>query len=105
MTTKHDAIARFIQVIKPLGEIYNIPFTTLHIFYDQSGKMIAFNRNGSIFLNLRYYEAWRKFPSIYPGFLWLIHQLSVDDADVVLGNLSSAYISWYVGFSTAPYSV
>jgi len=76
MTTKHDAIARFIHVIKPLVKIYNIPFTALHIFYDQSGEMIAFNRNASIFLNLRYYEAWH-------------------DADVVFGNLSSAYISWF----------
>jgi len=38
--------------------------------------MIAFNRNASIFLNLRYYEAWH-------------------DQDVLMGNLSSAYISWF----------
>ena len=60
MMTKHNAIARFIQVIKPLGLIYKLPMTSLHIFYDQGGEMIAFNRNASIFLNLRYYEAWRK---------------------------------------------
>jgi hypothetical protein len=59
ITTKHDVIARFIHVIKPLGDIYKLPSTSLHIFYDQGGDMIAFNRNASIFLNLRYYEAWR----------------------------------------------
>jgi hypothetical protein len=60
MSTKHDVIARFIHVIKPLGEIYRLPPTSLHIFYDQGGEMIAFNRNASIFLNLRYFEAWRE---------------------------------------------
>jgi hypothetical protein len=60
MSTKHDVIARFIHVLKPLAEIYKIPLASLHVFYDQGGEMIAFNRNGSIFLNLRYYEAWRR---------------------------------------------
>lgn len=60
MSTKHDVIARFIHIIKPLGEIYKLPVMSLHIFYDQRGDLIAFNRNASIFLNLRYYEAWRE---------------------------------------------
>lgn len=30
----------------------------LHIFYDSTGPLIAFNRAGSIFVNLRYYRAW-----------------------------------------------
>jgi hypothetical protein len=64
MTTKHDILARFIHIIKPLGEVYKLPLTSLHIFYDVGGEMIAFNRNASIFLNLRYYEAWRKLPVI-----------------------------------------
>jgi len=72
----HDVLARFIHVVKPLGEVYKLPPTSLHIFYDTGGEMIAFNRNASIFLNLRYYEAWH-------------------DADVQKGNLSSAYISWF----------
>jgi len=76
MTTMHDVLARFIHVVKPLGEVYKLPPTSLHIFYDTGGEMIAFNRNASIFLNLRYYEAWH-------------------DADVQKGNLSSAYISWF----------
>jgi len=76
MTTKHDILARFIHIIKPLGEVYKLPLTSLHIFYDVGGEMIAFNRNASIFLNLRYYEAWH-------------------DMDVQEGNLSSAYISWF----------
>lgn len=61
MTAKHDVLARFIHVIQPLGRVYGLPPTSLHIFYDRAGEMIAFNRNASIFLNLRYYEAWREF--------------------------------------------
>ena len=60
MTEKHDALARFIHIIQPLGQVYKLPPTSLHIFYDLGSEMIAFNRNASLFLNLRYYEAWRK---------------------------------------------
>jgi hypothetical protein len=43
-----------------LAEIYNLSLTNLHIFFDTKGGLIAFNKSGSIFLNLRYYEAWRE---------------------------------------------
>ncbi len=60
MENKSHSIARFIHVITPLAGIYELPITNLHIFYDLQGGIIAFNRNGSIFLNLRYFEEWRK---------------------------------------------
>lgn len=60
MTRMRDPLARFIHVVMPLAQIYNLPMTSLHIFYDMAGGLIAFNRNGSIFLNLRYFEAWRE---------------------------------------------
>ena len=56
---KHDVIARFLHVLNPLVEIYKIPQSSLHVFADNEGQLIAFNRNGSLFMNLRYYEAWR----------------------------------------------
>jgi hypothetical protein len=61
LSTKQSSLLRFVQVIQPLAEVYKIPPTSLHVFYDLAGDMIAFNRAGSIFLNLRYFEAWRKF--------------------------------------------
>ncbi|THU91523.1 hypothetical protein K435DRAFT_759191 [Dendrothele bispora CBS 962.96] len=76
MATKRNSMARFIYIMKDLGEIYKLPLTSMHIFYDLGGGLIAFNRNGSIFLNLRYFEAWH-------------------DADVAAGNTSAAYISWF----------
>ena len=60
-----DSLARFIYVVTPLAEIYSLPMTSLHIFYDMAGGLIAFNRNGSIFLNLRYFEAWRECPRLF----------------------------------------
>lgn len=59
MTSKHDQLARFMHIIRMLGRVYKLPDTSLHVFYDISGPLIAFNRNGSLFMNLRYYEAWR----------------------------------------------
>ncbi|KAA1478156.1 hypothetical protein DENSPDRAFT_659742 [Dentipellis sp. KUC8613] len=73
---KKDSIARFIHVLQPLAQIYRLPSSSLHIFYDAEGQLIAFNRNGSLFVNLRYYEAWH-------------------DHDVQKGDMSQAFISWY----------
>jgi hypothetical protein len=58
---KHDVLARFLHVLNPLVAIYKIPQSSLHVFADNEGQLIAFNRNGSLFVNLRYYEAWRTF--------------------------------------------
>jgi hypothetical protein len=56
---KRDALARFIHVLNPLVAVYKIPPSSLHIFADPEGQLVAFNRGGSLFMNLRYYEAWR----------------------------------------------
>lgn len=76
MTRKLEIIARFIHVVAPLSKVYGLPTTALHIFCDSAGGLIAFNRNGSIFLNLRFFEAWH-------------------DEDVKRGDLSQAQISWF----------
>ncbi|KAL5514880.1 hypothetical protein ACEPAG_2196 [Sanghuangporus baumii] len=73
---RHDSIARFIHVVRPLRTLYKLPPTSINIFYDLHGDSIAFNRNASIFLNLRFYEAWH-------------------DHDVQNGDLSKAFISWF----------
>jgi len=59
LKVKKDAIARFIYVVVPIRDLYQLPQTSVNIFWDPAGSTIAFNRNASIFLNLRYYEAWR----------------------------------------------
>ena len=59
MKEKHDVLARFLEILKPLAAVYTIPQTSLHIFSDMEGQFISFNRGGNLFLNLRYFEAWR----------------------------------------------
>jgi hypothetical protein len=56
---KRDVLARFLHVLLPLVSIYKIPQTSLHVFADKEGQLVAFNRGGSLFVNLRYFEAWR----------------------------------------------
>lgn len=96
MESKHQAIARFIHIMTPLAGIYELPIINLHIFFDLQGGIIAFNRNGSIFLNLRYFEEWRKCisskarPTDHSDY-----QFS-DDADVKARRLTDAFISWSV---------
>ena len=58
---KRDVLARFIHVAQPLVGVYGLPAGSVHIFWDTAGGTIAFNRNGSVFLNGRYFEAWRKY--------------------------------------------
>ncbi|ESK92923.1 hypothetical protein Moror_8996 [Moniliophthora roreri MCA 2997] len=76
MTEKHDSIARLVHIMTLLSDVYSVPLTSLHVFYDIGGGLIAFNRSGSIFLNLRYYEAWH-------------------DEKVSKGQMKNAVISWY----------
>jgi len=73
---KHDSLARFIHIVTPIAGVYSLPMTALHIFYDLAGGLIAFNRNGSLFLNYRFFEAWH-------------------DQHVKNGDINQAYISWY----------
>ncbi|KAK4204226.1 hypothetical protein QBC40DRAFT_273020 [Triangularia verruculosa] len=51
-----DAIKQFEILLRDCGEIYRLPAKALHIFYDETGGTIAFNANGSIFCNLRFFN-------------------------------------------------
>ena len=54
------ALRRFVtQVIKPVGETFSMNPRSLHIFYDLESPLIAFNKNGSIYCNLRFYMCVR----------------------------------------------
>lgn len=60
MEQKREPLARFVDIVITLSEIYSISTGKLHIFYDVSGGCIAFNCQGTIYLNLRYFEVWRE---------------------------------------------
>ncbi|KAK0212970.1 hypothetical protein DFS33DRAFT_1285718 [Desarmillaria ectypa] len=76
LSTRHDSVARFIHVMNILAAVYKLPMENLHIFSEDEGTTVAFNRNGSIFLNLRYYIAWH-------------------DEQVRKGDMNPAIVSWY----------
>lgn len=91
---KHDVLARFLHILNPLVDVYRIPRTSLHVFADSEGQLVAFNRSGSLFMNLRYFEAWRTFEFLslppHSSLVWL------DDRDVQRGDYTKAMISWFV---------
>ncbi|KAI9246456.1 hypothetical protein BDA99DRAFT_592382 [Phascolomyces articulosus] len=53
----NGAMGRFTDIIKGLATVFELKESTLHLFYDTQGSTIAFNMNGSLFMNLRYYLA------------------------------------------------
>lgn len=58
--TKSAVIERLANILTLLrDQVFKIG-DSVSIFYDLDGPLIAFNRNGSIFVNLRVYEQWRK---------------------------------------------
>lgn len=52
----HSNINEFATLIRHVGEVYSVNPKSLHVFYDDSGTTIAFNSEGSIFCNLRYFN-------------------------------------------------
>ncbi|KAI1173675.1 hypothetical protein F4777DRAFT_556757 [Nemania sp. FL0916] len=55
LSSYHAAINSFATLLKDVGDVYQIPRNVVHIFYDEVGNTIAFNRDGSIFCNLRFF--------------------------------------------------
>ena len=50
-----SALNSFAGLIYDVADIYNLPRKALHIFSDDAGGTIAFNSNGSIFCNFRFF--------------------------------------------------
>ncbi|KAL3427013.1 hypothetical protein PVAG01_00522 [Phlyctema vagabunda] len=46
----------FASLLHEVGDVYGLLRKSLHIFYDQEGGTIAFNTNGSIFCNFRFFS-------------------------------------------------
>ncbi|KAI2781514.1 hypothetical protein F4815DRAFT_466495 [Daldinia loculata] len=55
LTKNHVSINSFASILTDVGDAYSIHRSSLHIFYDEEGGTIAFNRDGSIFCNLRFF--------------------------------------------------
>ncbi|KDQ08134.1 hypothetical protein BOTBODRAFT_585259 [Botryobasidium botryosum FD-172 SS1] len=81
MAEKRDPLDRFTRrIIDPLREIYSLPKAQIHVVYTHDIRLMAFNHDNGIFLNLHYYE--------------ICH-----DETVVGGTPNTALISWYFTFA------
>lgn len=56
MRANSSALNDFASILIDCGQVFALPLASLHIFYDDHGSTIAFNRQGSLFLNYRYFE-------------------------------------------------
>lgn len=55
MATNIGAISKFETLLRDVVEVYGVSSTAIQIHYDAQGPCIAFNTNGSIFCNLRFF--------------------------------------------------
>ncbi|KAF8307878.1 hypothetical protein DL93DRAFT_2064506 [Clavulina sp. PMI_390] len=77
--SKTASIERFANILTPLrDQVFKIG-DSISIFYDVAGPLIAFNRKGSIFVNLRPFEQYH-------------------DQQVARGEYSDAMSFWYFTF-------
>lgn len=49
------ALNTFAGILAEIAQVYNLSAKVLHIFYDEAGGSIAFNTNGSLFCNFRFF--------------------------------------------------
>ncbi|SPN97592.1 related to NUO-14 NADH2 dehydrogenase (ubiquinone) 14K chain [Cephalotrichum gorgonifer] len=55
LATNGAAVNAFASMLVEVGAIYNVSPSVLHIFHDEEGLTIAFNKGGAMFFNLRFY--------------------------------------------------
>ncbi|KAH7102661.1 hypothetical protein BKA62DRAFT_97201 [Auriculariales sp. MPI-PUGE-AT-0066] len=73
---KLPVIKRFLWLISQVRTCFELQAETFCLFYDGTSPTVAFNCNGDIFVNLRFYEEWH-------------------DTDIVGGNCSGAFKCWF----------
>lgn len=55
MSLHYDAVESFAVVMERLCDVFELRLTSIAIYHDPTGNAIAFNSNGSIYFNLRYF--------------------------------------------------
>jgi hypothetical protein len=55
LSQNSSSLNNFAALLFEVAAVYNLPRKALHIFYDEQGSTIAFNSNGSVFCNFRFY--------------------------------------------------
>lgn len=55
LQTYRESLAQFIMVLSEVANVFELSPQMINIFHDEQGAAIAFNSNGSLFCNLRYF--------------------------------------------------
>ncbi|RIA99607.1 hypothetical protein C1645_811167 [Glomus cerebriforme] len=48
-------LSQFVNILKDLADVFELSPKDIHIFYDNNANSIAFNRDGTLFFNLKFY--------------------------------------------------
>ncbi|GAB7340642.1 hypothetical protein MBLNU457_7039t1 [Dothideomycetes sp. NU457] len=105
------ALNAFAYLLLDCGSIFLLKPQSLHIFYNNEGTSIAFNTNGSIFCNLRFFQQlhwaeWNraggqgKVDAAVYWWVTLCHELAhnlVSDHSTKHGYYTESFISQYFG--------
>ena len=73
----------FSSVLLEVAAVFDLPTPVIHMYYDDNGPTIAFNLNGSLFFNFRYYRE-------------LHHEAWVAGGKVAVKGRRDALIYWFV---------
>ncbi|KAG8958915.1 hypothetical protein FRC03_008699 [Tulasnella sp. 419] len=78
---KQEVIQRFaVAIIDPLKAVFNLSSGAVHIFHDPNSDLAAFNRDGSLYFSLKFYEREH-------------------DQDIIEGRTEGALVLWYYMFA------
>jgi hypothetical protein len=55
LSQNSSALNTFAVLLYEVADVYSLPRKALHIFHDEQGGTIAFNSNGSLFCNFRFF--------------------------------------------------
>lgn len=83
LRAKLNELTSFSAVLVEVGSVFDLPTSALHIYYDDMGPTIAFNLNGSLFFNFRYYQE-------------LHHEQIATGGDTGLQGTRNALVYWFV---------
>lgn len=78
-----NELTSFSSILIEVSFIFDLPISVLHIYYDNTGPTIAFNLNGSLFFNFRYYQE-------------LHHRQIGAGGDAGLQGKKNALVYWFV---------
>ncbi|KAL8708735.1 MAG: hypothetical protein Q9220_006461 [cf. Caloplaca sp. 1 TL-2023] len=56
MTANRDGLKYFASVLQDCATIYKVSPDTVHVFYDENGDTVAFNKANSLFFNYRFFQ-------------------------------------------------